>query len=136
VSVTCAHEVTPALASLFSEAVHSASRLRGGPQLLATIRGGIDEEVLLEHLVDQGIVWLALDGDILLGVAIYRDRVVETVYVSAAHRRQGVARALVDALSALASPPTDALALPGDRATKSLYESFGWKARLLTMHAE
>jgi hypothetical protein len=27
----------------------------------------------------------------------------------------------------------DAYALPGDRAMKSLYESIGWKARLLTM---
>jgi len=136
VSVNRAHEATPELVSLWSDVVHSAQRLRGGPQLLATIRGGVDEEVLLEHLVDQQVVWLATEGDVLLGVALYRERVVETVFVVPAHRRQGVARMLVRALKDLTLPPIDALALPGDRATKSLYESFGWKARLLTMHAE
>ena len=34
------------------------------------------------------------------------------------------------------NPPKDGYALPGDRGMKSLYESLGWKARLLTMRGE
>jgi hypothetical protein len=43
---------------------------------------------------------------------------------------------MLNAMAQSANPPVDGLALPGDRATKSLYESFGWKARLLTMRGE
>jgi GNAT superfamily N-acetyltransferase len=136
VALAPAHEVSPELVSLWSEAVHAARHQRGGPQLLATIRGGVDEEVLLEHLVDLHAVWLAMEDDELVGMALYRDDVIEAVFVTAQHRRRGVARMVVNTLKSLETPPKDALALPGDRATKSLYESFGWKARLLTMHAE
>ena len=38
-----------------------------------------------------------------------------------------------DGLRMVQSRACGAWALPGDRATKSLYESVGWKARLLTM---
>jgi len=131
-----AHESSPELVSLWSEAVHAARHKRGGPELLTTIRGGVDEEVLLEHLVDVHTVWLAVEDDELVGMALYRDRVIEAVFVNSHHRRRGLARMMVNTLKTLETPPKDALALPGDRATKSLYESFGWKARLLTMHAE
>jgi hypothetical protein len=43
---------------------------------------------------------------------------------------------MLNELRAMATPPLDAFALPGDRAMKSLYESIGWKARLITMRGE
>jgi hypothetical protein len=48
-------------------------------------------------------------------------------------RRTKIATTMVRTLLESATPPVDAYALPGDRAMKSLYESIGWKARLLTM---
>ncbi len=58
---------------------------------------------------------------------------IEAIYVAHGFRRQKVATILVKTLLASDTPPVDAYALPGDRAMKSLYESLGWKARLLTM---
>jgi len=48
-------------------------------------------------------------------------------------RRRGIASAFIVALRASGVEVVDARALPGDRGTKSLFESLGWKARLLTM---
>lgn len=106
---------------------------RGGPELIAAIQRDRTHEELVADLVAVNGLWLLEDDGALLGFAICRDRVVEAVYVSTAHRRQGAARTLLGALLASEEPPLDAFALPGDRATKSLYESLGWKARLLTM---
>ena len=58
---------------------------------------------------------------------------MEAIYVAHDFRRQKIATTLVRALLSGDSAPVDAYALPGDRAMKSLYESIGWKARLLTM---
>jgi GNAT superfamily N-acetyltransferase len=90
----------------------------------------------VERLVARGELWTFEDEGELRGFAIYRSSVVEALYVSPAYRRRGVARSMLKALLALEDPPKDAYALPGDRAMKSLYESFGWKARLLTMRGE
>ena len=108
---------------------------RGGPELLAAIRRERTDEGLVADLVAVDGLWLLEDDGVLVGFAICRDRVVEAVYVTSSRRRQGAARTLLGALLASEEPPLDALALPGDRATKSLYESLGWKARLLTMRA-
>jgi hypothetical protein len=62
--------------------------------------------------------------------------VVEGVFVDHDQRRRGVATTLLKSLMAGEGPPKDGLALPGDRGMKSLYESLGWKARLLTMRGE
>ncbi len=124
------------LLSLWGDAVRVAGTKRGGPELVATIRGDTAVDQMVGHLVDQRGLWLATRGTATVGFVVYRDRVIEALYVDPHHRRRGVARSMVNALRELEQPPVDALALPGDRATKSLYESFGWKARLLTMHAE
>ena len=57
------------------------------------------------------------------------------LYVAPARRREGVGSRLARAVLESDGAPSDAWALPGDRATKSLYESLGMKARLLTMRA-
>jgi hypothetical protein len=91
---------------------------------------------LLEHVVASGVLWTIDDESGLLGFALVRDEIVEGIFVDHDRRRQHVATTLLTELVAGEHPPKDGFALPGDRGMKSLYESFGWKARLLTMRGE
>jgi hypothetical protein len=117
---------------------HAHKRLishRGGPELYNTIRRDGDDD-LLAHVVASGALWTIGDDQSLLGFALVRDEVVECVFVDHQRRREHVATELLKSLVAGENPPKDGYALPGDRGMKSLYESFGWKARLLTMRGE
>jgi GNAT superfamily N-acetyltransferase len=127
---------TDALTAIWDVAIGEAAKKRGGEELLLTIRGEVAAGELLKRLIALGCLWSCHDGDTIVGFVLCRNRVVETLYVDRHHRRQGIARAMLNELRAMASPPLDAYALPGDRATKSLYESIGWRARLLTMRGE
>ena len=109
---------------------------RGGRELYDTIRRGVDDDALLAHVVTSGALWTIGDDAGLLGFALVRDDVVEGVFVDQRRRRQHVATTLLRALTTGENPPKDGYALPGDRGMKSLYESLGWKARLLTMRGE
>ena len=129
-------QVTDALKVIWDNAINEAAKKRGGEELLSTIRGEVSPDQLLKRLIALGCLWTCHDGDTVVGIVVCRNRVVETLYVDRQHRRQGIARAMLNELRAMATPPLDAFALPGDRATKSLYESIGWKARLLTMRGE
>ncbi len=124
--------VSDSLRRAFDEAWHHVGSLRGGPALLATIAGGGDDDVL-ERLVAHDYLWTARVGDDVRGFAVVREGVIEGLWVDPRERRLGTARVLLGALASLPDPPRDAWALPGDRATKSLYEAVGWRARLLTM---
>lgn len=128
--------VTADLELLWRAALKRLESHRGGPELLATITGDEKSEDLLASLVCQGVVWTIGNGDHLAGFAIVRGGVVEGVFVTPNSRRQHVATSLLNALVSSTNPPRDGFALPGDRGMKSLYESFGWKARLLTMRGE
>ena len=127
---------TGELRELWQEAWAQAAKKRGGPQLLETIRGDVSDDALLEHLLKRGALHVEVVDGSVVGFAIVRDAIIEALYVAQRHRREGLARLMVKSLRQLVPAPVDAFALPGDRATKSLYESFGWKARLLTMHVE
>ncbi len=81
-------------------------------------------------------MYLAMTEEHINGFALVRHGVIHALFVEHSKRRQGIARELVTILIAKDGLVVDALALPGDRATKSLYESIGWKARLLTMRGE
>ena len=135
-TVTLVTGVTPELAELFEHAHRDVLAKRGGTELLATLAGPTSERELLSNAVAARSVWTVSDDGELKGFAICRQRIVEAVYVAHDCRRQKVATTLVRALLALDPPPLDAYALPGDRGMKSLYESLGWKARLLTMRGE
>lgn len=131
-----ATESTGQLQELWTHAVTTVTHTRGGKALLATISDGTAPADLLDHLINRRYLWLASNDQELMAFAIVCHDVIQALYVPANSRRQGVARSMLEWLHGLDQPPIDALALPGDRGTKSLYESVGWKARLLTMRAE
>ncbi len=136
VTVVRVQSVTPELRTMVDDAVKRLKSHRGGPELLANIVGERSTPDFVAGLASRGELWTEEDEGQLRGFAICRSQLVEALYVSPAHRRRGVAQSLMKALLALEVPPKDAYALPGDRAMKSLYESLGWKARLLTMRGE
>jgi GNAT superfamily N-acetyltransferase len=136
VSIRVASAATPDIVELLESATRAASTHRGGEQLLAAIYAGSEPNSVLADAVAHGSLWIAIDGDNTVGFALRRNGVLEAVYVKKRHRRQGLGRKLVHAVVDASDDILDAYALPGDRATKSLYESFGWKARLLTMRGE
>ena len=129
-------EVSDELRVLWQHAHKRLISHRGGPELYNTIRRDVDDDELLAHVVASGALWTIGDDQTLLGFALVRDEVVECVFVDHQRRRERVATELLNALVAGENPPKDGYALPGDRGMKSLYESFGWKARLLTMRGE
>lgn len=64
--------------------------------------------------------------------------IISDLYVTADAREVAVGERLIEAALAWCAQRgcvgVDALALPGNRATKNFFESFGFKARLLTVH--
>jgi GNAT superfamily N-acetyltransferase len=136
VKVAQPRSVTDELRELWEHALKRLKSHRGGPELYLTIRRDVDDDALLVQLVGSGVLWTIAIEERLVGFAVVRDEVVEGVFVDHEQRRQGVATALLKTLVAGEGSPKDGLALPGDRGMKSLYESLGWKARLLTMRGE
>lgn len=134
-NVTQASSVTPPLRALWRDAVKGLREHRGGGALYVTIGAETAPDELLDQLVAAGVVWTIGDEQ-LAGFALMRDKVVQGIFIAPEFRRQRVATSLVEALKLSLTPPRDGLSLPGDRGTKSLYESLGWKARLLTMRGE
>jgi GNAT superfamily N-acetyltransferase len=131
VRVERAFVVDEELRVVFHDALKSEARHRGGRAYLDSF--GVDEKAL-EALVDEEGLWIARDDE-LIGLGVCSSGVIMGIYVIPTRRREGIARALVAEIIDAVNP-RDAHALPGDRAMKSLYESFGWKARLLTMRAD
>jgi GNAT superfamily N-acetyltransferase len=136
VQIELASDVSDELRELWDHARKRLASHRGGPELYDTIRRGVEDVELLAHVVANRALWTISDDEGLLGFALVRDEVVEGIFVDHRRRRDRVATTLLNALVAGENPPKDGYALPGDRGMKSLYESFGWKARLLTMRGE
>ncbi|HWD96596.1 MAG TPA: hypothetical protein VG246_09270 [Acidimicrobiales bacterium] len=132
-SVSLAAGITPELNELWDRAHHDVLAKRGGRALIATLTDGMPEHDLLGVVVASAALWTYEDAEGLKAFALCRASLVEAIYVAHDFRRQKIATSLVRALLDGPTPPVDAYALPGDRGMKSLYESIGWKARLLTM---
>lgn len=120
------------LLTSIDEAFESLESDRGGKALLDQI-GARDVTEFCQDLASTGGLWSGFLGDELVAWALIQDQIILTIYVLPSFRKQGIARAFINHLLESDSAPIDAYALPGDRAMKSLYESIGWKARLLTM---
>ncbi len=134
--IDVARETSPFLRATLQQALQDLEHKRGGPLLAATLLGPETPDSFLETAIGGGEVLIAVEDDALVGMALVRGGVLEALYVEPAHRRRGIGRALVHRAVEVHEGTLDAYALPGDRATKSLYESVGWKTRLLTMRGE
>lgn len=132
-TIAVATELSDQLLEMFTDATTAASHHRGGQAMLSAILDDEEPESFLRSAIARNQVWTAQVGDDLSGFVVCRDGLIETVYVKKEFRRRGVATDLVRAVIDASTEQLDAYALPGDRATKSFFESLGWKARLLTM---
>lgn len=131
-SVTLSSKVTPEIEALWSESLDEIEDARGSVEFLEQISNGLSSNELLSFSVANGQLWLHDAG---AGFALCRDSVILGIYVRASERRKGIAKQMITEMISNAGA-VDGFALPGDRATKSLYESIGWKARLLTMRGD
>lgn len=136
------------VAALARQAAHLAISERGGALFLdrefplesrlAELAAVLDDE---SRLLAVGTV-----DDVVLGAAVVRMEVVgggqlarlEALWVDPAARGVGVGSEIVGLIGQWADERAaigiDAHALPGDRATKNLFESAGFAARLIVMH--
>ena len=131
---------------LASQALDTASAMRGG----ATLRGTATAASLLARWMGEGAATQLLVGEYegaLVGLAAAsagatagegRRGLIECCYVEPEARGVGVGTALMEAAvswcAAQGCSEVDALALPGDRATKQRLEAAGFTARLLTLN--
>jgi len=131
-SVALSSTVTPGIEALWSESLDGIEDARGAEEFLAQVSHGRSTGELLIFSVANGELWIEDSG---AGFAVCRDSVILGIYVRPADRRKGIAKQMITEMIRNAGA-VDGFALPGDRATKSLYESIGWKARLLTMRGD
>lgn len=123
--------------------------LRGGDLFLAGEQGRGSMRDRMARAIDAADAWAVVgcyDGVVLgwalAGVDLLPDGrrlgVIEAIAVDPEARASGIGEAMMDLLLAELERAgcigADARALPGDRETKNFFESFGLKARLLTVH--
>ena len=95
---------------------------------------------------DQDL-WVGLIDEAAVGYAVARAEILRTgeilgivsaLWVEPAAREVGVGEALINEIIGWCKERgcigIDSMALPGNRATKNFFETFGFKARLLTVH--
>ncbi len=121
-----------ALSAAWRDAFEGVRARRGGARYLVDLLEGAEPDAALDAFAAAGELWC----DDVSSLLVVRRQVIVALYVAPANRRRGRGRALVSFARTGEPQARDALALPGDRATKALYESVGWKARLLTLGDE
>jgi GNAT superfamily N-acetyltransferase len=131
-------------AQLLGEALTKAASMRGGPALVGSATaedllarwtgGNASARLFVGEYADAVVGVLAVAAQDLGGR--HRGR-IECCYVDPDARGVGVGTALMEAAvewcEASGCVEVDALALPGDRATKQRLEAAGFTARLLTL---
>jgi ribosomal protein S18 acetylase RimI-like enzyme len=139
----------PRVAELAEAAIDELSAGRGGAlwsrrearsrPVLARLEKtlGADDELLLVGTIDDAVV-----GYGMARVEVLRDGaslgVVDDIYVEPLARGVGVGEAVMSALvewcAASGCIGVDSIVLPGDRASKNFFESFGLVARAIIVH--
>ena len=139
--VVAISEVDDDVVALLTIALDDLAGHRGGVRLRDEITAavGFDQsaDIVARLCSDQRLITATVAGATvgLLALSVQGPSTILGIYVAHANRRQTIGRCLVTVALALTDAPLDAWVLPGDRATKSLYEQAGWKARRLTMSA-
>jgi len=136
-----AHADTADVASLEREARAALLEQRGGPAHLAE-RPSVGDWSALSPAAGQH-VWVATIDDVVVGFlqlqVVGAAAEVMQVYVDPEAREVGFGDWLLEAAIAAARScgctVLEGTALPGDRATKNLYERAGIKARKITVSA-
>lgn len=125
----------PAVSDLRSQFLFEMANLRGGEDLVRTIGtapSGEEGRVLIVSEIDGCIV-----GYCSVVFEANETGTVDQIYVEPGARRIGIGEALLEAVVELAYSrglrSLDALALPGAREVKNLFEGLGFKARLLVL---
>jgi ribosomal protein S18 acetylase RimI-like enzyme len=145
------HDDLDAITALASEAVAELSVLRGGAVWRQQdgrrepIEAGIRTD--LDRSEADGRTVVATIDDVVVGYGVTTlttladDSVLAVItdlYVHPDGRGIGLGEAMMDLLIAHATEAgavgIDSLALPGDRATKNFFETFGLKARAIVVH--
>jgi len=123
--------------------------LRGGELLLAgeVGRGPLRDRMARAMEAPDALAVVGCYDGVVLGWALAgvetlpdgrRLGVIEAIAVDPDARESGIGEAMMDLvleeLERAGCIGADARALPGDRETKNFFESFGLKARLLTVH--
>jgi GNAT superfamily N-acetyltransferase len=116
---------------------------RGGPEMVAAwpTRSHADWQTLLNEPT-AALFTAEIDAQ-PVGYAVSQLRadvvVVERIFVEAGFRELGLGDAMLEALMAWGracdAQAIEALALPGDRETKNMFERYGVKARALIVRA-
>jgi len=120
------------IADSVGEWLNKVAHHRGGAALLNEIApNGTDQ--WLTSTIASAECWQLRVREEVVGFAILRNEVLLAIHVAESFQRRGIATDFIQSLRRDGVAIVDGYALPGDRATKSLYESIGWKARLLTM---
>jgi RimJ/RimL family protein N-acetyltransferase len=125
---------SPGVSQLWEDARTQLSEARGGAALTDGPLSSTEAPVAMTWVHHQGPERGTCSG--------WREGTVGwlALWVPPEERGKGVGRQLAQAaldwLSEQGAQEFDALALPGDRATKQLLESLGFKARLLVMRRE
>lgn len=139
----------PVIVTLAQAGVDEQREARGGAVWsVRETRPAPFELSLRESLTDPDrVVFVGtIDGVVVAYAAVRAEHlrsgdalgVIEDLHVDPEAREVGVGEALVEAVipwcEARDCIGIDSLALPGNRSTKNFFESFGFKARLLTVH--
>jgi GNAT superfamily N-acetyltransferase len=135
---------TPSLASLDEAARLAVATQRGGRLLLARDLRAFDPSSVddPDHLVVVGTIEEVPVGYAVVGLEAVGEgpplAVIEALFVEPEARDVGVGEAMMDLVLHWSAGRgvlgLDALALPGDRATKNFFERFGLTARAIVVH--
>ncbi len=136
------------IARLWGRALAGLAGLRGGSTLAASLGDRYPSGDISSLFLPGRVVVLGCLDDIPVGFSyaelseMGEERILnlEAIFVEPEARRVGMADVMLECLlaetSSWGATSVDAPALPGDRATKSLFESHGFRARLLVMRRD
>ncbi|MGH9063227.1 MAG: GNAT family N-acetyltransferase [Acidimicrobiales bacterium] len=137
------------MAGLCRQAMAELAGVRGGDlhRLKVTPPRAVEEELAAALADPARTAWVGTIDSEVVGYGLGRRAVlpdgaalgvVDAIYVEPAARGVGVGEAIMEAMNgwfhAQGCRGVDAVALPGDRATKAFWEASGFKARLIVMH--